>query len=191
MPTFIIACRVLSLVAFAGPMLIVVPARRGARNATRTIRPGRRAPVVATFAASALFFAAIATRAGDANGRVALALAALGLALAIVGTALVLRARAELGAAWSLVPNASEAAGLVTTGPYRLVRHPIYLGLAVLAMGHALAFASWPAVAVVLLAVVPALAWRARAEEALLGDTFGERYARYRARSKMIIPYLL
>ena len=49
------------------------------------------------------------------------------------------------GSAWSLVPMANDATGIVTTGPYRLVRHPIYLGLAMLAMGAALAFASWPA----------------------------------------------
>jgi protein-S-isoprenylcysteine O-methyltransferase Ste14 len=44
---------------------------------------------------------------------------------------------------------ADEAAGVVTTGPYRLVRHPIFLGFSMLALGQALAFASWPAVLVV------------------------------------------
>jgi protein-S-isoprenylcysteine O-methyltransferase Ste14 len=89
------------------------------------------------------------------------------------------------------VPTADQGTGLVTTGPYRLVRHPIYLGLALLAMGEALAFGSWPALMIVLSAIVPTFAWRARAEEKLLSRTFGERYAVYRQRSKMIIPYLL
>ena len=84
-----------------------------------------------------------------------------------------------------------QGTGLITTGPYRLVRHPIYLGLAIIALGQALAFASWPALTIVLSAIVPTFAWRARTEEKLLGRIFGERYAVYRQRTRMIIPYLL
>lgn len=83
---------------------------------------------------------------------------------------------------------ADQGTGLVTTGPYRLVRHPIYLGLAVLAMGEALAFSSWPAFLIVLCGIVPTFAWRARAEETLLSRAFGERYDLYRRQTKMIIP---
>ena len=86
---------------------------------------------------------------------------------------------------------ADQTTGLVTTGPYRLVRHPIYLGLSMLAMGEALAFASWPAFFVVLAGIVPTFLWRSSAEEKLLTATFGERYARYRKHAKMIIPRLL
>ncbi|MPZ21591.1 MAG: hypothetical protein GEV06_27420, partial [Luteitalea sp.] len=121
----------------------------------------------------------------------ALLLALCGCLLALAGAALVLWSRAELGSAWSFVPMADQRTGLVTTGPYRLVRHPIYLGLSLLAMGEALAFSSWPAVAVVFSAIVPTFVWRAYAEERLLADTFGERYAHYRKRTKMMIPYLL
>jgi protein-S-isoprenylcysteine O-methyltransferase Ste14 len=111
--------------------------------------------------------------------------------LALAGASLVLRSRAELGPAWSFLPEADRDADLVTTGPYHLVRHLIYLGLTLLAMGQALAFGSWPALLVVPSAIVPTFAWRARAEEILLGRIFGERYAAYRRRTKMIIPYLL
>jgi protein-S-isoprenylcysteine O-methyltransferase Ste14 len=83
---------------------------------------------------------------------------------------------------------ASQAAGLVTTGPYRLVRHPIYLGLALLAMGEGLAFGSRPAFLIVLCGIVPTFLWRARAEEALLRRAFGERYALYRKQTAMFIP---
>ncbi|MBA3496787.1 MAG: isoprenylcysteine carboxylmethyltransferase family protein [Gemmatimonadales bacterium] len=71
------------------------------------------------------------------------------------------------------------------------MRHPIYLGLALLAMGQALAFDSWPALLIVLSGIVPTFAWRAHAEEKLLSRTFGERYEVYRQRTKMIVPYLL
>jgi protein-S-isoprenylcysteine O-methyltransferase Ste14 len=89
------------------------------------------------------------------------------------------------------VPKADQGTGLVTTGPYRLVRHPIYLGLALLALGQALAFGSWPALVIVLCGIVPTFAWRARAEEKLLSRTFGEHYAVYRRRTKIIVPYVL
>jgi protein-S-isoprenylcysteine O-methyltransferase Ste14 len=121
----------------------------------------------------------------------ALPLALSGGFLALAGAALVLRSRTELGSAWSLVPKADQGTGLVTTGPYRLVRHPIYLGLALLATGQALAFGSWPALMSVLFGIVPTFAWRARAEEQLLSRAFGERYAVYQKQTKMIIPYLL
>lgn len=120
----------------------------------------------------------------------ALPLALSGCLLALAGAALVLRSRAELGPAWSFVSKADQGTDLVTTGPYRLVRHPIYLGLILLAMGEALAFGSWPALMIVLSGIVPTFAWRARAEEKLLSRSFGERYAVYRQRTKMIIPHL-
>ena len=89
------------------------------------------------------------------------------------------------------MPKADQGTGLVTTGPYRLVRHPIYLGLALLALGGALAFSNWAAVLIVVCGLVPTFAWRARAEETLLCRTFGETYALYRKHTKMIIPRVL
>ena len=86
---------------------------------------------------------------------------------------------------------ADAATGLITTGPYRVVRHPLYLGFFLLTAGEALAFASWPALIVMLGGIVPSFVWRAHEEEKLLRRTFGERYDRYRAQTRMIIPYLL
>ncbi|MEZ5936067.1 MAG: isoprenylcysteine carboxylmethyltransferase family protein [Alphaproteobacteria bacterium] len=95
------------------------------------------------------------------------------------------------GPAWSLVPKADRETGIVTTGPYRQVRHPIYLGLTMLAAGQAVAFSSWPALLIVLTGLAPNFAWRACAEETLLSRTFGERYAACRRRTRMIIPNLV
>ena len=191
MSTLVIVLRTVSLLAFAGPMLLGVGGRRGEPKTRARQDGGDRAPLVANLAAFGLFFPSLLIfpaalrlprrccwRCRDAFSRVA-------------GAALVLRSRAELGPAWSFVPKADQGTGLVTTGPYRLVRHPIYLGLALLAMGEALAFGSWPALMIVLSGIVPTFAWRARAEEKLLSRTFGERYAVYRQRTKMIIPYVL
>ena len=147
--------------------------------------------MVANVSAVGLFLGSLLILSGSSEGSMALPLALSGCLLALAGVALVLRSRAELGSAWSFVPKADRGTGLVTTGPYRLVRHPIYLGFALLATGQALAFGSWPALVIVLFGIVPTFAWRARAEEKLLSRAFGERYAVYHKRTKMIIPYLL
>jgi protein-S-isoprenylcysteine O-methyltransferase Ste14 len=189
MSTLVIVLRTLSLLAFAGPMLLGVSGRHG-EPATRASQEGR-APVVANLATFGLFFPLLLIFSGSSEASMALPLALSGCLLALAGVALVLRSRAELGPAWSFVPKADQGTGLVTTGPYRVVRHPIYLGLALLAMGEALAFGSWPALMIVLSGIVPTFAWRARAEEKLLSRTFGERYEVYRQRTKMIIPHLL
>jgi protein-S-isoprenylcysteine O-methyltransferase Ste14 len=190
MSTLVIVLRTVSLLAFAGPMLLGVSGSHG-KPVTRAKERGGRAPVVANLTAFGLFFPSLLIFSGSSDASTALALALSGCLLALAGAALVIRSRAELGSAWSLVPKAHQGTGLVTTGPYRLVRHPIYLGLALLAMGEALAFGSWPALVIVLSGIVPTFAWRARAEGKLLSRTFGERYAVYRQRTKMIIPYLL
>jgi protein-S-isoprenylcysteine O-methyltransferase Ste14 len=147
--------------------------------------------VVANLSAFGLFLASLLAAPGSSEASRALPLGLSGSLLALAGAALVLRSRAALGPAWSLVPRADRGTGPVTTGPYRFVRHPIYLGLTLLAAGQALAFGSWPALMIVLFGIVPTFAWRARAEEKLLSREFGERYVAYRKRTRMIIPYLL
>jgi protein-S-isoprenylcysteine O-methyltransferase Ste14 len=162
-------------------------------RSTETPKPQsgtHRAPVVANFAAFGAFFLSLLFFSGSSKASLAVPLAVSGCLLAVAGAALVLRSRAELGAAWSFVPKADQSRGLVTTGPYRLVRHPIYFGLILIALGHALAFSNWIASVIVLAGIVPTFAWRAGAEETLLRRTFGERYVRYRRQTKMIIPHL-
>jgi hypothetical protein len=124
MSTLVIVFRTVSLLAFAGPMLLGVGGRRGAPKTRARHRGGGRAPVVANLAAFGVFFPALIIFSGNANGCTALLLAALGALLAVAGAVLVRRSRAALGPAWSFVPKAGQAPGLATTGPYRRVRHP-------------------------------------------------------------------
>ena len=191
MSTLVIALRTVSLLAFAGPVLLRVRRPHGEPRRRAREESGSRAPVVANLSAVGLFIPSLLIFSDSSEASMALPLALAGCLLALAGASLVLSARARLGPAWSLVPKADRGTGPVTTGPYRFVRHPIYLGLALLAVGQALAFGSWPALLIVLSGIVPTFAWRARAEEKLLSRTFGERYDVYRQRTKMIIPYLL
>ncbi len=76
---------------------------------------------------------------------------------------------------------------LVTTGIYRLIRHPSYLGLLIGALGWALAFRSGVGVILAALNLVPLVA-RMNAEETLLISEFGKEYEAYRARTWRLVP---
>ena len=188
--TLVIVLRVISLLAFAAPILLCGRGRGQAPSPRADQGHSDRVPFLANVTASVLFFLSLLTFPGTPEGYVAFLLAITGCLLALAGGILVLRARMELGSAWSFVPIADEATGFVTTGPYRLVRHPIYLGLSMLALGQALGFASWPALFVFLVGIFPTFVWRAAVEEKLLTAVFGEHYIRYRTKTGMIIPRL-
>lgn len=78
---------------------------------------------------------------------------------------------------------------LVTSGLYRVIRHPSYLGLFVLTLGWGLAFRSGVGVIIAVLMLVVVLA-RIEAEERLLSETFGAEYDAYRAHTWRLAPYV-
>src|SRR5262245_19114445 len=182
--------RATSLLALASPMFIG-KRRPGPEDRRMPYQPIRaRLAVIANFGAVGLFFPALFVFASSTCAPWALALGLLGCAIAVTGSVLVWRARLELGAAWSLLPKAGDQTGVVTSGPYRFVRHPIYLGLSVVAVGQAVAFSSGPAFFIVWAGVIPSFVWRAREEERLLINIFGELYVSYCKKTKIIVPHV-
>lgn len=114
----------------------------------------------------------------------------IGLAMAIAGAALAICSRALLGRNWSATVQLKQEHELVTRGPYRWVRHPIYTGLLLMFLGNAVMVGDWRGLLAV--AIVFASFWRKyRLEEAWLGRHFGEPYRLYQARTKALIPALL
>lgn len=78
---------------------------------------------------------------------------------------------------------------LVTTGPYRTIRHPIYTGIIVALVGTALATSL---LALIVAAVVAGyFIFSATREERFLAGEFPGTYPAYKARTKMLIPFLL
>ena len=114
----------------------------------------------------------------------------LGVALVVVGLALSAWARWHLGSNWSGVISLKQGHDLVRSGPYRLLRHPIYAGLLLAMLGSAIAWGDWRGVLAFALAVV-AIVPRIGAEDALMAKTFGETYLDYRRRTAAIIPFLI
>src|SRR5262249_11016722 len=80
--------------------------------------------------------------------------AALGAVLTLVGLLFTVWARIYIGRNWSGVVTIKADHELVTGGPYGLVRHPIYSGLALAFVGSALAVGEWRGVLAVMLALI-------------------------------------
>jgi protein-S-isoprenylcysteine O-methyltransferase Ste14 len=99
-------------------------------------------------------------------------------------------ARFHLGRLWSSGVTRKETHRVVDTGPYGLVRHPIYTGLQTSALATAISQATATAVGGWIL-IVLGLWVKARAEECFLTAELGpEAYARYRLRVPMLLPFL-
>jgi protein-S-isoprenylcysteine O-methyltransferase Ste14 len=92
-----------------------------------------------------------------------------------------------LGRYFSVQVTVQEGHQLVKVGPYKLVRHPRYLGILVCFSGVALIFTSMVAagVAVLLLAV---LCWRIHDEEALMAKTFSAEWEGYAKKTARLVP---
>jgi len=113
----------------------------------------------------------------------------LGLALFVVGSVLRVVAVFVLGRRFSGLVAIQEDHEFVTTGLYRVIRHPSYLGLLLGLFGWVLVFRSGIGVLVSLL-MIPPLVSRMNSEEALLESEFGPRYADYRRRTWRLLPLL-
>lgn len=99
-------------------------------------------------------------------------------------------ARLHLGRLWSAEVTRKEGHHVVETGPYRLVRHPIYTGFIAIYVGMAVICTTMLAFAA--LAVMTLGLWlKARVEEQFLSEELGaSAYGAYRARTPMLVPRL-
>ncbi|MDR3408935.1 MAG: isoprenylcysteine carboxylmethyltransferase family protein [Methylovirgula sp.] len=113
----------------------------------------------------------------------------IGVALLVIGGTLRLWPVFVLGHRFSGLVAIQPNHRLVTTGIYRTIRNPSYLGLIVGAIGWALAFRSAIGLILALLHLVPLIA-RMDAEEALLRSQFGTEYDVYYERTWRLVPWL-
>jgi protein-S-isoprenylcysteine O-methyltransferase Ste14 len=116
-----------------------------------------------------------------------LARAAAGGVLALLAVVLMLwalRAFPALSTGHYVLPEQQ----IVCSGPYRLVRHPLYLAAFAIWVALAISFASRFALAASLLYVVPAYLFYIRSEEQMLLGHFGDAYRTYQRRVGMLFP---
>jgi protein-S-isoprenylcysteine O-methyltransferase Ste14 len=127
-----------------------------------------------TLAVIAVFVVWLALHAGSVEWT---AVKIAGAALAAVGLALLVTARLQLGAAFSVQAKATK---LVTTGLYARIRNPIYVFAAMFLAGLVMVVGWWWWLLAIAL-LVPVQIVRARKEEKVLTAAFGEEYTRYKA----------
>lgn len=113
----------------------------------------------------------------------------VGLILFASGLGLAVWARFYLGRNWGMPMTKRAEPELVTSGPYRFVRHPIYSGLLVAMLGTALATSLYWLIALGILGAY--FTYSATVEERLMTTSFPGEYAGYRAHTKMLIPFVL
>jgi protein-S-isoprenylcysteine O-methyltransferase Ste14 len=161
---------------FVGLAVLLVVVRRPAQAGTARFS-GIVAALAGSFAASLLVI--------DGAGGLSANLVPLAVPLLLLGMSWAIWSLRTLGRCFSILP---EVRGLVTSGPYRWVRHPVYLGEMIAVLGLLLPILSTRNVIVFTLFCALQL-WRTRHEEAGLAATFPE-YGEYRQRTSRLLPGL-
>jgi protein-S-isoprenylcysteine O-methyltransferase Ste14 len=114
--------------------------------------------------------------------------AGVGLVLFALGLGFAIWARVHIGRNWGTPMTQKAEPELVTSGPYRLVRHPIYSGILMAGIGTAVALNwSWLIVEVLYGSY---FIYSATAEERYMTEQFPDAYPAYKRSSKMLIPFV-
>jgi protein-S-isoprenylcysteine O-methyltransferase Ste14 len=113
----------------------------------------------------------------------------IGLVLVTAGLGLAIWARVHIGRNWGLPMSRKADPELVVSGPYGVIRHPIYAGVLLAQLGSAIGVTIFWALP---LAIFGAYFIRcARREEVMLRAQFPQAYAEYASRTWMILPFVV
>jgi protein-S-isoprenylcysteine O-methyltransferase Ste14 len=113
----------------------------------------------------------------------------IGLALFALGLTLAAWARLYIGRNWGMPMSTKDDPELVTTGPYRTIRHPIYTGIILGMIGTAIAISLYWLIAAVLLGGY--FIYSATVEEKNMTKLFPAAYPEYKRSTRMLIPFIL
>ncbi len=113
---------------------------------------------------------------------------ALGLGMMVVGLWLFYRSHTDLGTNWSVTLQMRENHGLVTSGVYSVIRHPMYSSMFLLGIAQLLFLPNWVAGPAYLLSFGVLYMFRVRAEERMMLDHFGTEYEQYMRKAGRLVP---
>lgn len=125
---------------------------------------------------------------GDARLNADPWLEAIGLVVFFLGLAVAIWARVNLGGNWGMPMTEKTDPDLITTGPYRRVRHPIYSGIILAMLGTAIAVSWYWLAAAVLIGAY--FVFSALTEERFMKTRFPDAYPRYKESTKMLVPFI-
>ena len=117
-------------------------------------------------------------------------LAIVGLVITACGLSFATCARVHLGKYWSGIITLKEGHRLIRTGPYSIVRHPIYTGFLLGALGSAMTAGTGDAIVGFLIMVVAYIV-KIKREEMVLTKEFGDEYARFKAEVATLVPFVI
>ena len=122
------------------------------------------------------------------SGSFGIALAALTITLAAGSVWLIASAVRTLGKQWAVAARLIEDHKLITEGPYRYVRNPIYTGMFGMLIATGLAMQHWTALVVAVVLFAIGMFIRVRSEEKLLRAAFGAEFDDYAQRVAAFLP---
>ncbi len=181
MPAFAYVILTAGWLIWLTPFLL---AKRNTQPARKLDRRARWGVLLVAIAYSMLWQNKFWERSPEA-WRIALAIAFLLLASLLSWTG----ARA-LGRQWRIDAGLNPDHELVTLGPYRLVRHPIYTSMLCMLCGTGFMVTPLPMLLLSTLVFITGTEIRVRIEDKLLASSFGERFLDYQRRVPAYIPFL-
>lgn len=180
--------KALWLVLFAYWMVAAIGAKRNVGTRPRWTKNGLRLGVIVLSLLALRMVPVVRHSLQDAQAYMAgnLLIGAIGVVFCVVGVGLALWARVHLGRNWGMPMSTKESPELVTTGPYALVRHPIYTGILLAMLGSTIGENAFWVLPLVLFGAY--FVYSARREEELMMKQFPEQYPAYMQRTNMLLP---
>ncbi len=170
---------------------LVIEFRKGLNRraeATNTDR-GSLAFLRACVVAGALF-AALASKVNATAFSYGLVIFGISLTIAWAGIALRWWSFRTLGRFFTFTVMTSANQPVITTGPYRFVRHPSHAGLLLIIAGIGFSYGNWLSLACLIFFPLIGFVYRIRVEEAALSATLGDAYTSYASGRKRLIPFV-
>jgi protein-S-isoprenylcysteine O-methyltransferase Ste14 len=157
-------------------------------EATNTDR-GSLAFLRASALAGALF-AALASKVAATAFSYGVVIFGISLTIAWAGIALRWWSFRTLGRYFTFTVMTSANQPVITTGPYRFLRHPSYAGLLLIIVGIGFSYGNWLSLACLIFFPMIGFVYRIRVEEAALSATLGDAYTTYASGRKRLIPFV-
>jgi protein-S-isoprenylcysteine O-methyltransferase Ste14 len=114
----------------------------------------------------------------------------LGLFIMLLGLALRFWSMRILGEYYTRTLRVTDTQAIISQGPYRIIRHPGYLGTIFVWIGFALAVGNWIATIIMAMLLFGVYGYRIRLEETMLINRFGNEYQEYRKKTWRLIPFI-
>jgi protein-S-isoprenylcysteine O-methyltransferase Ste14 len=112
----------------------------------------------------------------------------VGILAILAGSALRQWAVATLGSSFTFDVRVARDQRIISSGPYRWLRHPSYSGLLLALVGLGLALGNWLSIAVLVVLPTAGIVWRISVEEDALRRSLGDEYEDFATSRKRLIP---